>query len=495
MKYDVVIIGSGLGGLVCGTILSKEGYNVCVLEKNDNFGGCFQTYKRRGHLFDTGIHYVGSLDQGQIMNQYFRYLGIMDRLNIRKLDTDCFDLIMHNNLKCPFAMGHERFVERLSEQFPHERQNLKNYVQQLREVGNLISIDNLKQGVIANEGMRFFCTSAAQLIESVIADRELQDILAGSALLYGGIRNKSTFYGHAMINNSYIESAYRFVDGTIQVAHELIAEIEKNGGTVLNNSEVTRIVVENDTVKGVIVGGNETIEASNVISSVHPRRTVEILDKCRVIKNAYLTRIKSLQNSYGIFSIYLIMKPKTVKYVNHNVYVHANNDVWYDVDNYPGKTTNCLVSMQSRSVDSEWADVVNILTPMYITELAEWSDTLPEQRGERYRLFKEAKVKQVLDFLRANGIDFADNIESIYSTTPLSYRDFTATADGSAYGILKDYKCPQIGFVSTRTKLKNLYMTGQNLNVHGALGVTLTAMLTCADFLGQEYLAKKVGNA
>ena len=55
-KYDIIIIGSGLGGLECGAILSKEGYNVCVLEKNELFGGCFQTYRRKGHLLDTGSH-------------------------------------------------------------------------------------------------------------------------------------------------------------------------------------------------------------------------------------------------------------------------------------------------------------------------------------------------------------------------------------------------------------------------------------------------------
>lgn len=48
-KYDIIIIGSGLGGLECGAILSKEGYHVCVLEKNELFGGCFQTYQRGGH--------------------------------------------------------------------------------------------------------------------------------------------------------------------------------------------------------------------------------------------------------------------------------------------------------------------------------------------------------------------------------------------------------------------------------------------------------------
>ena len=71
-KYDIIIIGSGLGGLECGAILSKEGFNVCVVEKNAQFGGCFQTYQRKGHLLDTGIHYVGSLEP---VFPLFRYHG------------------------------------------------------------------------------------------------------------------------------------------------------------------------------------------------------------------------------------------------------------------------------------------------------------------------------------------------------------------------------------------------------------------------------------
>lgn len=495
MKYDIVIIGSGLGGLECGAILSKEGYNVCVLEKNSNFGGCFQTYQRGGHQFDTGIHYVGSLDDGQIMNQYFKYLGIMDKLRLRKLDEDAFDRIICHGETFNFAMGHERFVETLARQFPSERDNLHRYVSMLQDVGNLISVDNLRKGVIATEGMKYFCTSAARLIEETVGNRDLQNVLAGSALLYGGIRELSTFYGHAMINNSYIESAYRFVDGTIQVSRELINNIRNNGGTVLNNAEVTRIVADDSGAKAVIVNGEERIDADSIISNVHPQRTLELLDKSRAIKNAYITRINSLPNTYGIFSIYLIIKPKSLKYNNFNLYLHGNNSVWYDRQNYPGHTTNCMISMQAHSTDSEWAEVVTILTPMYFDEVAEWADTKPEHRGERYKLFKEAKTRQVLDFIRQHGIDYEPFIESIHTTSPLSYRDYTATTDGSAYGIIKDYKCPQVGFVSTRTKLGNLYLTGQNLNVHGALGVTLTAIITCAEFLGQEYLAKKVGNA
>ncbi|MEG0033920.1 MAG: NAD(P)-binding protein, partial [Mucinivorans sp.] len=91
-RFDVVIIGSGLGGLECGVILSKEGYKVCIVEQSAVFGGCFQSFSRSGRSIDTGIHYMGSMGEGQIMRQYLKYFGIFDSLDIVKLDDE-FDVI------------------------------------------------------------------------------------------------------------------------------------------------------------------------------------------------------------------------------------------------------------------------------------------------------------------------------------------------------------------------------------------------------------------
>ena len=484
-KYDIIIIGSGLGGLECGAILSKEGYNVCVLEKNELFGGCFQTYRRKGHLLDTGIHYIGSLDEGQVMNQFFRYVGIMDHLKVRKLDENAFDKIFYKNRVYDYAMGYERFIDTLCQSFPHEKENLRQYTTLLKEVGNLISVDNLKKGIISTEGMKFFNTSAAGMIDKITTNPDLQSVLAGSALLYGGLREHSNFYEHAMINNSYIQGAYRFIDGSMQVASEMINVIRTHGGTVLNNSEVTRIIVENNQAAGVEINRAERIESKYIISNVHPKQTLTLLDKTRCIKNAYISRINSLENTYGIFTLYLIMKEKSYPYLNQNLYLHGDNDVWYDKKVNMGYTTNCMISTQASSRNSDYADVISILTPMYIDELSAWQNTLPEQRGEDYKTFKMEKARQLLEFIKSHGIDFTDHIETMYTTTPLSYRDFTGTCDGSAYGIIKDYKCP----------LGNLFLTGQNLNVHGALGVTLTSIITCGELLGHEYLAKRIGHA
>ena len=423
-KYDIIIIGSGLGGLECGAILSKEGYNVCVLEKNELFGGCFQTYRRKGHLLDTGIHYIGSLDEGQVMNQFFRYVGIMDHLKIRKLDENAFDKIFYKNRVYDYAMGYERFTDTLCQSFPHEKENLRQYTTLLKEVGNLISVDNLKKGIISTEGMKFFNTSAAGMIDKITTNPDLQSVLAGSALLYGGLREHSNFYEHAMINNSYIQGAYRFIDGSMQVASEMINVIRTHGGTVLNNSEVTRIIVENNQVAGVEINHAERIESKYIISNVHPKQTLTLLDKTRCIKNAYISRINSLENTYGIFTLYLIMKEKSYPYQNQNLYLHGDNDVWYDKKVNMGYTTNCMISTQASSRNSDYADVISILTPMYIDELSAWQDTLPEQRGEDYKAFKMEKARQLLEFIKSHGIDFTDHIETMYTTTSTYYLRF-----------------------------------------------------------------------
>lgn len=157
------------------------------------------------------------------------------------------------------------------------------------------------------------------MIASVTTNRDLQNVLAATSLLYGGIKNKSTFYEHAMINNSYLESAYRFTEGSMQVSLELIHIIRANGGTVLNRKEVTRILVKDEAIQGVEVNHEEILESTYVISNLHPQLTLSLLDKNHSIKPAFVSRIKSLENSYGIFTLNLMMK-KTVAPIRTIIY-------------------------------------------------------------------------------------------------------------------------------------------------------------------------------
>ena len=491
-SYDIIIAGGGLGGLCCGAVLSKEGYNVCLLEKNDIIGGCLQSFGRNGKILDTGVHYIGSLDEGQIVNQYFKYMGILDKLRMKRMDESGFDKVIYGGESFDFAIGHDQFTELLGRKFPKERGNLNRYTELLKEIGGFISVDVLKKGVFTLGGTRYFSESASGMIAQLVNDERLRNVLAATSLLYGGVKECSSFYHHAVINNSYIESAYRMTDGSQQIADSLAGVIIESGGTVLNNAEVTRFIAEEDRVLGVEINGEEVLTAGSYISNIHPQRTLELTDKTKAIKRVYVNRINVLPNTFGVFSLYLIMRKGSQPYINNNVYIHASGDVWYK-DNAGAEIESCMISYQS-SGDNDGCEVITLLVPMDISCLEQWYGTSPDRRGEDYLAFKEAYSRKILDFVKSYGYDFYGKIERMYSTTPLSFKDYTATKDGSAYGIMKDCRYPEACFVPVRSKLKNMFFTGQNVNLHGVLGVTLTAMLTCSEFIGQEYLARKVGS-
>ncbi|WP_338039489.1 hypothetical protein [Maribacter litopenaei] len=78
---------------------------------------------------------------------------------------------------------------------------------------------------------------------------------------------------------------------------------------------------------------------------------------------------------------------------------------------------------------------------------------------------------------------------------PLSYRDYIGNHQGSMYGYVKDVNDPLKSFISPRTKIENLYLTGQSLNMHGILGVTISGVVTCSEILGGSYLINKITDA
>ena len=79
-----------MGGLICGDVLSREGYKVCVLEKNKQIGGCLQTYARDKVVFDSGVHYLGGLSKGQNLYQMFQIPGVDGQAETAATGHGCF---------------------------------------------------------------------------------------------------------------------------------------------------------------------------------------------------------------------------------------------------------------------------------------------------------------------------------------------------------------------------------------------------------------------
>lgn len=500
-QYDVVIVGSGLGGLVSSIILAKEGYSVCVLEKNNQYGGNLQTFVRDKTIFDTGIHYIGGLSEGQNLYKYFKYLGIMDDLNLKKMDEDAFDIISFEdeNTEYPHAQGYENFVAQLAKFFPEEKADIEKYCEKVQTICDSFPLYNLQwDGKYDSD---ILALNAKDTIDKCTSNEKLRAVLAGSNFLYAGIADKSPFYVHALSVNSYIQSSWRCINGGSQITKQLLKQLKKHGGEFYKYKEVTHFVVENNKVTSVKMKDGSQVSGTYFISNIEPKTTLKMAGEDNFRKSFY-SRIQSLEGVISAFSLYIVFKPKTFKYINHNYYHFKDSrDVWnaheYDENSWPKAY---MASMNASKKEEEWADGMTFITYMKFDDLQPWASTFnttaeENDRGESYEAFKSRKTARFLEEIEIKFPGITDCIQSIHSSTPLSYRDYIGGHNGNMYGYIKDSNNPMKTFIAAKTKLDNLYLTGQSINMHGVLGVTIGAVVTCSELVGKEYLITKINKA
>ena len=140
---EVVVIGSGLGGLTCAFILQKNGYDVTVLEQCAQAGGCLQCFSRKGVKFETGMHFIGSAAPGQTMHRLMRYFGLADTVRLSPLDRTGYNTVGLSGQEFRFANGREAFIEQMSQYFPSEKDALAKYMDIIRRIASASSLSSL----------------------------------------------------------------------------------------------------------------------------------------------------------------------------------------------------------------------------------------------------------------------------------------------------------------------------------------------------------------
>jgi all-trans-retinol 13,14-reductase len=484
-KFDIVIIGSGLGGLLSAAILSKYGYSVCVLEKNPVIGGNLQTFVRKNCRFNSGMHYLGSLDKGQILYRIFNFLEIYDKITFEKFNTQCFDKIIIDNQEYDLATGIENYTNNLIKHFPEEENQIKNYIDKIQQVWNNNPILNFRD--INNDeyyNSNYQSESLIDVINSIIDNEKLKSVLLANNGLYAGNPSETPFYIHALISYFFIQSAYRIKGGSHILAEAIKQIIEKNNGIVLTNKEVCKINILENKAISVTNTDKTNIFANIFISNIHPSVTNKLIEK-GALKNAYVNRIASLKNSVGAFMLFIVLKKKHFKYINSNIYFSKSDDIWAavynNIDEWP---KGYMLYTTKDEKNPEYAESATIITFMNYEEVVKWENTSIGNRGEDYLKFKDTKTKQILKTVNIKYPEFDNCIDSIYSASPLTFRDYTATPEGSMYGIIKNCNDAINTHVPITTKIKNLFLTGQNVGIHGILGVTINAIIACSNIIG-----------
>jgi all-trans-retinol 13,14-reductase len=496
MTREIIIIGGGIGGLFCGAFLSREGYSVKIFEQHHKIGGGLHQFEREGVSFETGMHLVGGFQEGGVLNRICSYLGVMDKLSIMPEDENCRELfhIARDGKKYIIPQGSGRFVEQLSSEFPEERENIERYIKAVYAICDETKLYNLEIPASSFQSHSgFILRSVGDFIDSFTKNERLRSVLAMGNPLYAGDRYKTPAYIHALITKLYMESAGRFAGGSRQLADALTEAITREGGAVYPGRGVTHIEIENKKIQYLITADGEKHRADRYISSIHPASLLELLDASK-LQRSYRQRISSIPNTYSAFTLYIVFKPGAFPFFNYTYYYMEDYSMTWEQNAYTPDTWPKGLMFITPPVTGQGACaekmIVNCI--MNFETVKPWENTTSGKRGATYEAFKRRCEEKILCKLEEIYPNIRPCIKSVYSASPLTIRDYCKQKEGALYGMKKDCTNMALSHVSVRTKLENLLLTGQNISLHGILGVPLTAIVTCAELTGMEYLLNKI---
>jgi all-trans-retinol 13,14-reductase len=496
-EYDVVVIGSGLGGLLSAVLLANEGLHVAVIEQNKQVGGCLQTFSFDKKIFDSCVHYIGALNEGQTQHKIFSYAGIMNDLRLKKLDENCFDKIVFGDdpEAFPHAQGLDHFTEQLLPHFGNSREALLYYKDKLQEVAASFPLYNLRNG----DGSEKAAVSDWNMTDVMkhIPDEKLRHVLLGNNLLYAGSEDKTPFYVHALVSKSYIDSAYKCEGGSSQISKLLWKKLQEYGGVIFRNERVVKLEEANGMITHAITENGNSFRGKQFVANVHPAMVLQWTDSS-LIKPVYRKRIAAVENSISAFMVNIVLQPGTVQHRNHNIYWNRATDSYaaisYKHDEWPA---NYALYFGEDAQRPGFSDTVAILTYMHASEFEPWQHTRnitaqPSARQGDYHEHKNAKAHLLIDIVAQRYPELKANIQSYQIATPLTFRDYMGSPDGSIYGIMADVNNPAQTQIPLRTKIPNLLLAGQNIGLHGVLGVSINAIAVAGALVGLDYLLQKI---
>ncbi|GDX77222.1 carotene isomerase [Cyanobium sp.] len=516
LDWDVIVIGSGIGGLVTASQLAAKGAKVLVLERYLIPGGSGGSFRRAGYTFDVGASMIFGFGQKGHTNLLTRALADVGEHCTTIPDPAQLEYHLPGGLSVAVDRNYESFIAELTARFPHEAKGIRAFYDTCWQVFRcldampLLSLEDpaylakvfFKAPLACLDLARWLPVNVGSVARAHIQDPNLLRFIDMECFCWSVMpADRTPMINAGMVFSDRHAGGINYPKGGVGViAGKLVAGLERHGGAIRYRSRVVKVLLEQGRAVGVRLAGGEELRARRVVSNAtrwdtfgdpdgdgqQPEGAGELPASAMPSQTlidgadtpaAERTWRRRYRPSPSFLSLHLGVRADLIPEGTH--VHHLLLERWEDLEAEQGTVFVSMPSLLDPSLAPEGHQIVHTFTP---SSMEAWQGLSPSE----YRVKKQADADRLIARLEAILPGLAGAITHREVGTPRSHRRFLGRMGGS-YGPIPAMRLPGLlPMPFNRTGISGLYCVGDSCFPGQGLNAVAFSGFACAHRIGAD---------